>query len=422
MTAADHTLMECTCPACGHHVAARFFDGGDQPLATLAWPRSAEEAGAMPCLPLSFVRCLNCGHIYNAEFDYRHVPYSDKPNLMFNRGTEWQEHLAQTRALVNRSLPENPVVIEIGCGEGHFLRDLAKTTGKGRFIGFDPNASINTEDGLIEARNELFIASRDVARYRPDLIICRHLLEHLNNPLGFLQPLSIEISKAGLHTALFAEAPCVDRVFETGRIADFYYEHNSHFTTRSFTRMLELSTQAIDRVEHGYDREVIYALAWLGCTPQTLELEEDARRFHRATQTARDSIGTQLAALAAEGCRVAVWGGTGKAAAFINYYGLDAARFPLVVDSDYEKVGTFVPGSGQAIAARDCLLADPPDVVIIPTQWRARDIVAEMTAFGIAPARVLIEHRGRLVDFHRDAHPYRRGQATRESKPSVAVA
>ncbi|MGE0082159.1 MAG: hypothetical protein AB7U81_12780 [Thiohalomonadaceae bacterium] len=261
-----------------------------------------------------------------------------------------------------------------------------------------------------------------MARYRPDLIICRHLLEHLNNPLGFLQPLSIEITKAGLRTALFAEAPCVDRVFETGRIADFYYEHNSHFTTRSFTRMLELATGSVEVVEHGYDREVIYALAWLGCTPQTLVLAEEARRFHSATQSSRDTIGAQLDALAAEGCRVAIWGGTGKAAAFINYYGLDATRFPLVVDSDYEKVGTFVPGSGQPIAARDCLIAEPPDVVIIPTQWRARDIVDEMKACGITPARILIEHGGRLIDFHRDAHPYRRHQATRKANRAVAVA
>ena len=32
-------LLECLCPACGHHVAVPFYDGGQQPLTTLAWPQ-----------------------------------------------------------------------------------------------------------------------------------------------------------------------------------------------------------------------------------------------------------------------------------------------------------------------------------------------------------------------------------------------
>jgi hypothetical protein len=45
-------------------------------------------------------------------------------------------------------------------------------------------------------------------------------------------------------------------------------------------------------------------------------------------------------------------------------------------------------------------------VIIIPTQWRARDIVAEMSREGIAAAAVMIEHDGRLIDFGHEPHPY----------------
>jgi hypothetical protein len=105
---------------------------------------------------------------------------------------------------------------------------------------------------------------------------------------------------------------------------------------------------------------------------------------------------------------VAIWGGTGKSAAFMHRYGVDAARFPVVVDSDPEKVGTFVPGTGQPIRFRDWLIEHPADVVIVPPQWRAADILAEMGAHGIAAAEILIEHDGRLVDYRRHPHPYRR--------------
>ncbi len=103
---------------------------------------------------------------------------------------------------------------------------------------------------------------------------------------------------------------------------------------------------------------------------------------------------------------MAVWGGTGKAAAFMNFYGVDAQRFPIVVDSDPDKVGTFVPGQGQPIRFRDYLLEDPPDVIIIPMQWRARDIVREIEESGITSSQALIEHDGQLIDFDKDPHPY----------------
>src|SRR4051812_9565222 len=115
-----------TCPACGHHVAVSFFAGGPQALATIAWPGSSQEALTMPKLPLSFVRCVDCGHVYNKDFDYAHVPYADKPNLMFNRGFIWNEHLRRVRDVILSALPERPVVVEIGCGEGHLLRALAE--------------------------------------------------------------------------------------------------------------------------------------------------------------------------------------------------------------------------------------------------------------------------------------------------------
>src|SRR4029434_11204126 len=105
----------------------------------------------------------------------------------------------------------------------------------------------------------------------------------------------------------------------------------------------------------------------------------------------RGTIRRQLTELADSGASVAIWGGTGKAAAFIHQFEADAGRFPLVVDSDPDKAGTFVPGTGQKIEFRDVLKAIAVDTVIIPTQWRARDIVEEMQREGIAARTVLIE-------------------------------
>lgn len=399
-------INQTTCPACGHHVAVNFFNGGCQPLATIAWPETEEEARTMPRYPLSFVRCVDCGHIYNRDFDYAHVPYSNKPNLMFNRGPIWSRHLEQVAGIINRSLPDNPTVVEIGCGEGHLLRRLAGMRGDGRFVGFDPNASITVAD-RVEGKQQLFVPDRHIAEIAPDIIISRHVLEHLINPLGFVQALAFAAEWSGRPVRLYLEVPCVDRVFESGRVVDFYYEHNSHFTLNSFTRMLEQCASDIELIETGYNGEVVFGLATLGRGRQRKAYADEAVLFAENACKAHDTISRQLAELYASGKKTAIWGGTGKAAAFMHFYDVDAARFPLVVDSDQEKAGTYVPGTGQLIQFRDVLHENHPDVVIIPTQWRASDIIEEIVQCDFKVETVLLECSGRLVDFHKDEHPYK---------------
>ncbi len=397
-------LIPTSCPVCGHSLAAPFFDAGHQTLATLGWPDSATSAQAMPKHRLDFVQCPRCTHVWNRAFSYDAIPYENNPNRMFNKGGIWKGHLAATRDLVLEYLPSAPVVVEIGCGEGHFVRGLAEARQSGRFVGFDPNGSSETGLG-VEFHARLFEPLSDMAAFTPDAVVIRHVIEHLTEPAALLEQLAWGAAGLGKPSWLFAEVPCIDRVFETDRLADFFYEHVSHFTTESFRTLMQRAGEIVT-LAHGYDGEVVFALVRLGVADNARVLAEQANAFCYRAQRSQTCIGDQLATLAASGKRVAIWGGTGKAAAFMHHFGADAQRFPLVVDSDPDKAGTFVPGCGQRIEFRDVLKSAPVDVVIIPTQWRSRDIVAEMAREGIVANTVLIEHDGRLIDFKADRHPY----------------
>lgn len=324
---------------------------------------------------------------------------------MFNSGGIWQGHLARTRDLVLSRLPVSPTVIDIGCGEGHFVRGLADArNGQGRFVGFDPNAKPDTGKGL-EFFPSYFEPLSHVSAFKPDAVVIRHVLEHLTSPAILLEQLAWSTHIQDKETWLFAEVPCIDRVFESRRLADFFYEHVSHFTTESFQALMLRAGDIVD-LSHGYDGEVVYALVRLGISNQSINRATQSIRFAEEATASRRKIRAQLASLASSGKRVAIWGGTGKAAAFIHQFSADVERFPLVVDSDPEKAGTFVPETGQQIVFRDTLKQQSIDVVIIPTQWRARDIVAEMKREDIQIPTVLIEHGGRLINFDSDDHPY----------------
>ena len=400
-------LETSTCPACGHHVAVTFYDGGRQPLATLGWPSTEIIARSMPRYDLCFVRCVDCGHIYNSHFNQNDVPYSDNPNLMFNQGGVWKRHLALVNQLILHHLPESPTVVEIGCGDGSFLAELARAKPKGRYFGFDPHSTRRQDDSLIQMEHRLFAPEKDLARLRPDIIISRHVLEHLMNPLGFVQELSFAANWYDIDTRLFIEVPCVDRVLNTSRTTDFYYEHNPHFTTESLKRMLGRCAAVVEVVERSFNDEVVYALARFTKKEHQAGLALEALDFNSASSVAKKSVQRDLQALISAGKAIAIWGGTGKAAALINQYGLGLPQFPIVVDSDPSKVGTHVPGTGQKIRFRDELLDRPVDIILIATQWRAPDIAEEIKRCGISCERILVEHQGRLIDYSHEGNPYR---------------
>lgn len=395
-------LIPVQCPVCAHPLCAPFFSG-EGPLATIAWPESREAAVAMPRLRLDFVQCPQCSHVFNRSFEYTRVPYAAKPNRMFNRGLIWHGHLTRTREMLLDALPSDPTVVEIGCADGHFLHALAQVK-PGRYEGFDPHGIGESGDG-VRFHARMFDPATDIGAIAPDLVIIRHLLEHLKEPRVLLAELAWAAACAVRPCLLFVESPCIDRVFATDRLADFYYEHVSHFTTRSFSRLLAAAGELM-QLAHGYGGEVVYGMARLGVAPELQQSAAASARFAERSAINRQRIHRQLDELARTGKRVAIWGGTGKGAAFMHHYGIDPERFPCVVDSDADKIGTHVPGIGQRIDFRDVLKTSEIDVVIIPTQWRARDIVAEIAREGIACPQVLIEHRGELVDFAHDPHPY----------------
>jgi C-methyltransferase C-terminal domain len=386
------------CPACHATASTPFLDNDPQALATLGWPRSSDAARAMPRHAQSWVRCTLCGHVYNPSFDYRNVPYNEHPNLMFNQGSGWVSVLNELGLWMADQIPRGGIAVEIGYGDGSFMRTLATNRSDARLVGFDPDGSATNMPSNVKLHKALFEPATHLAELMPNLIYARHVLEHLEDPLAFLQEMGYQSIRTGVTPLAYFETPCIDNTLARRRTCDFFYEHASQFSSDSFRRMLTLSGGELVETGRRYGGEVIWGLVRFGAATEMRMRIAESEAFRSTAARAQSTVRHQLAEMDSRGLKVAVWGGTGKSAAFMQRYELDAIRFPLVVDSDQAKVGTYVPGTGQMIQSAQVLKTEPPDVVIIPPQWRARDIHAEMQREGISAPSVLIEDEGRLVE------------------------
>jgi len=378
------------CRACGGTALLPLGPAFSAPLSTAGWPKSAEEAMAMPQWPIRMTQCALCSHVQNSDFDDASI-LEHESLKMYNRGKEWPRFIEMQIARLGPHLNSGNTVMEIGHGDGTFLTQLQAAVPTLHCVGIDPAASPHpTILGVHRA-----FTSGDIDTHRPHLIVIRHVLEHLTQPRRLFESLCLEGSQLPHRLLVYVEVPSFAVAQRHFRCADLLYEHCSHFTPRSLQALLSSLPVEIVAQESALNGEVLWALIDIDPAREISRQHQTSSQYAHQSETAVTTVREQLKALISRGERVVVWGGTGKAASFLNRMG------PLpgitVVDSDVHKVGGWVPGLGYPIAKPSTLHEGPAPVVIVPSVWRVKDIEADIDSRAVQVKSILIEHMGRLV-------------------------
>ncbi len=371
------------CIICGNTVLYALYDPGPQPVACLNihLPTNLEEAKSAPRLPMTYSMCQTCGHVFNTSFDLKAVEYEHGSSTIYNQSPEWVEFMHSRASLLGFRY-SGKMVIEIGCGDCVFLEMLSMYSNYSKLnlpeiIGFDPGVTNNPN-----VITDYFVPERDLKKFTPDLIVCRHVLEHIHNPRDFLQGIYhwCNVYKKSVH--LYFEVPCFEKGFEQGRIFDFIYEHVSNYSEESFRTLFESCGFETISIEKGYNDEVLSGIFYLGIKDRGVDT------FNEYAHSTIEGL--------SELDNIVVWGGSGKCASFLNMYNLDHSHV-RVVDSDAKKVGRRVPGVGHLIQSPETIQDN--ETIIIPTIWRARDIYQEIQACGISYKQILLPLKGKLYEY-----------------------
>lgn len=120
--------------------------------------------------------------------------------------------------VLRERFPKGARAVEVGCGKGDFLR-LLREGGWFRVKGYDAAAEGGDPD--IEAR---FLGPAD--RIEADLVILRHVLEHIRKPHEFLALLREIFSGA----PVFIEVPEFGWIERNSAFFDLTYEHVNCFS------------------------------------------------------------------------------------------------------------------------------------------------------------------------------------------------
>ena len=380
------------CTVCHSEEAAVFVQVPRVPvLCNILWPSRAEATGVHR-VDIDLAFCPHCGHIFNPDFDLSLMDYTQVYENSLHYSPRFQEYadgLAQD--LVTRHQLYGKDIVEIGSGKGDFLEMLCEL-GDNRGFGYDPSY-IPGETARTKTSQITFVQDFYTEAYRDqqaDFICCRHTLEHIPDPQGFLAMLRRTIGDRP-EMRVFFEVPNALFTLNDLAIWDIIYEHCSYFTKYSLAHLFAEAGFRVTAVRETYAGQflTIEAVPADGSTlaeqadwnrPQ--ELAEPVNTFAQRYRAKVADEQAMLAALRAQGRQAVIWGAGSKGITFLNV--LDPGeQIPYAVDINPRKQGKFITGTGQPIVGPEKLAEVRPDTVMVMNAVYIDEIRAMVQALGV---------------------------------------
>jgi len=240
--------------------------------------------------------------------------------------------------LLEKFVPKEKSIREIGCGNGIFLEQLQRK-GFTNLHGYDASCTENND--LVSNR---YLDNSDFP-LNADVIILRHVLDEVPSPISFLNKILEINSKPFL---LFMEILSFDQIISSERAWDLSNERIYYFTESSIRRTFGSNIKELT-----YTAENQNMLMSIDFNAQLTKELNLTHNDHESITHLIHSLDKQIKQLKKllRNNEYVIWGGSSKGVTFSFFcterYGIAP---PLgIIDSDQNRQGKFIHTSGVKI-------------------------------------------------------------------------
>jgi 2-polyprenyl-3-methyl-5-hydroxy-6-metoxy-1,4-benzoquinol methylase len=371
--------MKKNCPVCNSYETSIFLERMDVPVhqhQLFGDPESARQAVRGD---LVLACCYQCGFVFNTTFDPQKLEYGEAYDNSQTSSPSFQAHV---RSLVEHLVADrgvrNSTIVEVGCGKGFFLRELAAASPGNRGFGYDSTyEGPETElDGRVVFQRHYYTG--DLADPVPDVVVCRHVIEHVTNPSHeLLAPIrsGLELSPDPL---VFFETPDVEWILRNRVIWDFFYEHCSYFSAASLATVFQQEGFDVRNIRTVFDGQYLWLEAGKGKAGKPCfdagSVPILAEEFARAEAHLISLWQAKIRELSPDG-KVAIWGAGAKGVTFANLVDPCCEFIDCIVDLNPNKIGNYIPGTGHPIISHKELgRRDVTDVILMNPNYRDENL------------------------------------------------
>ena len=323
-------------------------------------------------LTLDLCQCMGCGLV---QFDCEPVDYY---RAVIRAGgfskTMVELRRYQYKHLIDSYHLEGKKFIEVGCGQGEFLKVLSEFPVEVHGIEYDPHLvelaraqGLDVTEGFTETEDTRFAGGLY------DVFLSFNFLEHQPDPSTMLQAIyrNLEDDAMGLITV-----PSFEYIMDHNSYYELIRDHLAYYTFETLTPLLERNGFQVEECEV-INRDTLSVIVRKRPQMDTENLLECYVNLKREMET-------YMKYLDAWDKKVAIWGAShqGFTLAATTKLG-EKARY--IIDSAPFKQGKFAPASHLPIVGPDHFHEHPVDAIIITAPGYTDEIAASIRQkFGTA--------------------------------------
>ncbi|WP_306582947.1 class I SAM-dependent methyltransferase [Enterocloster bolteae] len=323
-------------------------------------------------LTLDLCQCMGCGLV---QFDCEPVDYyRDVIRAGGFSRTMVELRRYQYKHLIDSYHLEGKKFIEVGCGQGEFLKVLSEFPVEVHGIEHDPHLvelaraqGLDVTEGFTETEDTRFAGGLY------DVFLSFNFLEHQPDPSTMLQAIyrNLEDDAMGLITV-----PSFEYIMDHNSYYELIRDHLAYYTFETLTPLLERNGFQVEECEV-INRDTLSVIVRKRPQMDTENLLECYVNLKREMET-------YMKYLDAWDKKVAIWGAShqGFTLAATTKLG-EKARY--IIDSAPFKQGKFAPASHLPIVGPDHFHEHPVDAIIITAPGYTDEIAASIRQkFGTA--------------------------------------
>ena len=385
---------ERRCDACGGGPLAAFADLGEIPVQCGVHFGEREDALRSPVGRMLLGFCPDCAYVRNLAFEPDALVYDTSMDTNLHHSPAFQRFSTElVLDLASRWDLSDATILDIGCGQGEFLRELCDVGGA-RGFGYDAMYA-GPPGSSCGAHFTTGFAPVDDPVACPvfDVFVSRHWFEHLDDPYGFLVALRERAGDRPVHG--YVEVPDAGYDLSTAGW-EVIYPHVSYFARAPLARIFERAGWIIEAegtLFSGMFRfiEVSANISSATCSsPVCADRTPDRDRqvaaiggFAARHAAERDRWRSTVDSISAAGGRPVLWGAGSRGVQFLTLAD-PHRRLTAVVDVNPRKWGRFLPVTGHRVEDPEILRLVQPTAVIITNPAYRAEIGKSLAGLGVS--------------------------------------
>ena len=259
------------------------------------------------------------------------------------------------------SMRNNPKsLVEIGCGDGSFLKKAQKKIS--RTLGIEPSKSfaLQAKKNGCNVINGYVSSSHKITNFSFDIFVSRQVFEHLSDPLDVLKGIKQMLNPGAVG---LIEVPNGGKSLRKGSFYDFFPDHLQYYSVNSLVAIASAAGFYVVSCNEAFGGN--YLELWIR-NDDRKNSEKLIKNLKIEKKNVTGNLLKKIKFLYSQKKKLMIFGCGAKTLSIFSGFDRSISKYiSSVIDSDPNKIGRYIPNTSIKILSLSQARKTPPDAIII---------------------------------------------------------